>query len=149
VAALKINFMRIAAMTEFYLFNENGFLLSDDLTVLCNAIAEKLGFFLRDSTQIGDFSHCELKLNYNEVVFYKEGYVVKFEGDILMSIKFLKEMDAMVNSKLSYYCSPTQATLNKEEFRYPRGASILEIGEFLDEIFCNKDYSDALRNELK
>jgi hypothetical protein len=63
-----------------------------------------------------------------------------------MSIKFLKEMDAMVNSKLSYYLSPTQATLNKAEFRYPRGASIFEIGEFLDSTFCNQDYSEAIKN---
>ncbi len=134
--------------TTTYLFNENGLLKQHEVDEFCNILLGYSQFsfakLLKDENKRLSPVFIHLSTPSLTIELYDNGYSLTIEGEILEVIHLLYEIDNILNSSLIYYISPSQQIWNNPEFLYPRGASVIEIGNFLDSLFHNKDYTNAL-----
>jgi hypothetical protein len=134
--------------TTVYIFDENGIIEDQQLESFCKKFSMRTSFPFKkfnkediDSTS----TICKKFSSENlEYTIFDYGYVMKIEGDIRQSILLLKELDAVIDSDIIYFVSPSQRVVNSGDCKYPRGASEKEITQFLDVQFCNNEYTNAL-----
>ena len=130
--------------TEFYIWNDNGLIKSEELVIFCSEINKKSMF---NFNLINKDTYIALSLSNNyglNVKFYEGGYVFFVEGKILNSILFLYEFDRYFDQNKEFFISPTQRLDEDTKFLFPRGIKIKDISKFLDEIFRNNDHSIEL-----
>ncbi|MBV7441299.1 hypothetical protein KRX57_07685 [Weeksellaceae bacterium TAE3-ERU29] len=134
--------------TEIYIWNDNGLINTEELNFFCEEISKKSMFkFNIEKKSLSTYFYLSKKKSLN-IDFYDNGYVFFVEGEILNCILFLYEFDRFFKQNHEFYISPIQRLDENTKFLFKRGMKIKEIGEFLDKIFRNKDYSQALKEIL-
>jgi hypothetical protein len=133
-------------ITEFGLFNENGLIIDTELVDFCKSF---VAFSMFDITGIFEIEkNIILKTSFQKeeitITFYKSGYIIFFEGDLLISIILLAEFDRFLNKDKVFFISPNSQFQNSPNLEFPRGIKLKEIAIFLDKIFNNRDYTNTL-----
>ena len=136
--------------TKLFAFNENGLISSDALDDFVEDLQSHSRFefkiFNKSDIDTNTTVFKKASLEGLEFIMYDHGYVMKLEGEIVNVIFLLKELDEIIPNDKEFFLSPIQAIRNTQENRYPRGADLQQIGRFLDGLFNNYDYSNALKN---
>ena len=140
----------ISKETTLFVFNENGIVPNDDLNNFSNDIQEKSRFKIemlnKNDIDINSTIFKKLSTDGLEFIIYDYGYVMKIEGEIVKALLFLTELDTVIPENIEFFVSPIQAVQNSEDYKFPRNSNVNEVGFFLDKIFNNNNYSDAIRN---
>lgn len=136
--------------TTVFIFNENGLIPFESMQAFAEDVQNHSKFKLNvlDKSDIDPASTIFKKLVAEglEFIIYDHGYVLKLEGEIINIILFLKELDKGIPDEIEFFLSPVQAIQNTEENKFPKGANLEQIGVFLDKLFNNKNYSNALNS---
>ncbi|HYF70097.1 MAG TPA: hypothetical protein VD884_18275 [Ohtaekwangia sp.] len=136
--------------TTFYMFNEDGIVVGQQLEIFCEEFLRRtsLKFKVLKKEDIDPQSTIYRKLITEtlEYTLFDHGYVMKVEGGIKQAMKLLKEIDSILSSDISLFVSPSQRVENLINNRFPRGSTEKEVAEFLDAQFRNREYTLALAN---
>lgn len=130
--------------TSFYIWNDESLIKTEEIFDLFMDIGQKSMFdFKIEKSE----TYTSLSLSNNDlsIKFYNNGYVCLLEGKILFCMLFLYEFDRYFNPNKKFCISPTQRLEENNKFYFQRGLKIVEIARFLDDIFNNNDYSQALK----